>query len=558
MPRSTRRLATALTVSMVAAGVPGAAREPRLRSPGGLPPAVEGAASAIRPELIRAHMRFLADDLLEGRGPGTRGHRLAALYVATELEATGVEPSGDSGTYFQRVPLVRARPRESECRIVSAGEDRPLAYGQDYVVFADPTGKDAAVEAAVAFVGYGVAAPREHYDDYAGIDVAGKIVAYFAGAPASFSEASRALYDDPLGKRETATAHGAVGVVQLAAADEASAWGATVLASKVGTMALLDETERRRPAPDLAHLSAAGLEAVFAENMERLREAVADIAAGRPHSFLATRRLTVEARADREALSSENVVAVQRGSDARLAAEHVVYTAHLDHLGIGPAVDGDSIYNGARDNASGVAGLLAVARAFAALPGRPRRSVVFVATTAEEPGLLGSTHFVTHPPMPLETIVAAINLDGLAVFWPLLDAAGWGARHSDLGAVFAEAARAGGLAPTLPPDDDKVLLRFSDQASFARRGIPSMWLVYGDKSRDPHASPPELEARWDRSHTPGDDMTLPFDFDSSARLARVAFLTGYLVADRAPRPRWLPGAPPAPDPVGRARNAAAR
>jgi hypothetical protein len=552
MTRSSFRPAAVLATALVGLCALGLAKEPARETPSRVPPAVARAASAIRPETIRAHMRFLADDLLEGRGPGTRGHRVAALYVATELEALGLEPFGDGGTYFQEVRLARARAREAECRIGPAGGARPLAYGPDYVVFADPTGPDVAVEAPVAFVGYGVTAPEEHYDDYAGIDVAGQIAAYFPGAPPSFSEASRVRHDDPRSKREAAAARGAVGVLLLAADGEGATWDATVVASRFGTMALTEADDGPGEATDLAHLSPAGTAALFAEERGRLQEAVAAIEAGRAHSFHTSRRLVVRAPADRDLLSSENVVARWRGRDTKLWAEHVVYTAHLDHLGIGPAVNGDSIYNGARDNASGVAGLLAVARAFAALPARPRRSVVLVATTAEEPGLLGSTHFVTHSPMPLDGIVAAINLDGLAVFWPLRDAGGWGARHSDLGAIFEQAARAARLEATLPPDDDKVLLRFSDQASFARRGIPSVWLVYGDKSRDPRASPADLNGRWDRSHTPGDDMTLPFDFDSSARLARAAFLTGHLVADRVPRPRWRPG-----DPFGAPRDARA-
>lgn len=486
-------------------------------------------------------MRFLADDLLEGRGTGARGHRLAALYVATQFEGLGLEPAGDEGTYFQSVRLTRARPQEADCSLVlhSEGQDRPLVYGSDFVMFVDPAGPDTALRAPVAFVGYGVTAPEEHYDDYAGIDVAGKIVAYVGGAPASFADAPGAFFGDPALKRETAARHGAVGILQLSLPEESSDWKATVAGAGQGTMALAGAGATRTPY--LAYLSGSGVTTLFEGESARWQEARADVRAGKPHSFATTRELSVGQRTERSTLDSPNVVGVLRGSDAKVGGEYVVYSAHLDHLGVGEPVGGDAIYNGARDNASGVAGMLAVARAFASLAPRTRRSIVFLATTAEEPGALGSSYFVEHPPVPLHDVVADVNLDGLAVFWPLRDVAGWGARHSTLGAVVQEAARTLGLEATLPDDDSKVLIRFSDQASFARKGIPVVWLVYGDKSWDAGVDPGALEQKWARAHRPDDDMSQPFDFESSVKLSQAAFLTGYAVAGAARRPSWHAG-----------------
>jgi len=501
----------------------------------------ERALGQIRPELIRAHMRFLADDLLEGRGTGTRGHRLSALYAAAQYEGLGLEPRGDGGTYFQSMSLVRTQPRETECSLVlfANGQDRTLTYGSDFVMFVDPAGPDTAVRAPVAFVGYGVTSPEQHYDDYAGIDVTGKIVAYLEGAPRSFADAPGALFGDSDLKRETAARHGAVGILQLRLPDEDSNWDATVAGARQGAMALAGVSDTRTPY--LAYLSRSGVTALFDRESARWREALADVEAGKPHSFPTTRELSVRQRTERSTLDSANVVGVLRGSDAKVASEFVVYSAHLDHLGIGEPVDGDAIYNGARDNASGVAGMLAVARAFASLAPRPRRSIVFLATTAEEPGSLGSRYFVNHPPVPLPDIVAEINLDGLAVFWSLRDVAGWGARHSGLGAAVEEAARSLGLEATLPDNDSKVLIRFSDQAPFARKGIPVVWLVYGDKSWDAGVNPGALEQKWARAHLPNDDMSQPFDFDSSVKLSQAAFLTGYVVAQDVRRPSWCEG-----------------
>jgi hypothetical protein len=506
--------------------------------------AVEGAVRQIRPELIRAHMRFLADDLLEGRGTGARGDRLAALYVATQFEGLGLEPAGEGGTYLQSMRLARTLPREAECSLVlfADGQARALDYGSDFVMSVDPEGPDSALRAPVAFVGYGVTAPEQHYDDYAGIDVSGKVVACLGGAPASFAGAPAAFFGDPTLKRETAARQGAVGVVELSIPDESSGWDTTVAEARHGVMAMADGGDlaaSRRP-PYLAHLSASGVAALFDHESERWREALAEVKAGRAHSFTTTRELSVRQRTERSTLDSANVAGVLRGSDTTLRDEFVVYTAHLDHLGVGEPVGGDAIYNGARDNASGVAGLLAVARAFSAPALHPRRSIIFLATTAEEPGWLGSRYFVNHPPVPLQSIVANVNLDGLAVFWPLRDVAGWGARHSTLGAVVQEAARRAGLEATLPDEDGKVLIAFSDQASFAQKGVPAVWLVYGDKSRD-GVDTGALEQKWARAHRPDDDMSQPFDFDSSARLARAAFLTGYLVANDPQRPAWNKG-----------------
>ena len=490
-------------------------------------------------------MRFLADDLLEGRGTGARGHRLAALYAATQLEGLGLEPAGDDGTYFQSMRLTRARTRERDCSLVlfGDGQHRGLAYGSDYVMVVDPAGPDAALRAPVAFGGFGVTAPEEHYDDYAGIDVHGKIVACLEGAPASFGDEAAAFFGDPVLKRETAARHGAVGILQLGRPDDDSNWDETVAGAKNGVMAVVGAAaEARSPrTPHLAQLSKSGVATLFGREAGRWRAALADVKAGRPHSFTTTQELSVQQRTERHVLDSANVVGVLRGSDAKLRDEYLVYTAHLDHLGIGEPVGGDAIYNGARDNASGVAGLLAVARAFASLAPLPRRSIVFLATTAEEPGSLGSSHFVSHPPVPLRDIVAAVNLDGLAVFWPLRDVAGWGARHSSLGAAVEEAARWLGLEATLPQEDSKVLLGFSDQAPFARKGIPVVWLVYGDKSRDAGVDPRALEQQWARAHLPNDDMSQPFDFASSVELSQAAFLTGYLVANDTLRPSWREG-----------------
>jgi hypothetical protein len=508
-------------------------------------PALGAALASIRREVFHADMAFLADDLLEGRGIGTRGHRLAALFVASQFKAVGLEPAGDAGTYFQSMPLVQARPREAACSVVvvADGKQRRLNYGSDFVMLIDPLGPDVVLQAPVVFVGHGVSAPEEHYDDYAGMDVTGRIVAYLPGAPSSFPDAPAALYGDLTRKRGAAADHGAVAVLSLSRPDERSSWAETTDWAKQGAMRLGETGATASPhrIPLLASLSPAGVEALFEGESNRLREAMEDLKAGRSHSFLLTSELSVTQRSERSALESANVIGTLRGSDPKLRGEYVVYTAHLDHLGIGEPVNGDAIYNGARDNASGVAGLLAVARAFALLPRSPRRSVTFVATTAEEPGLLGSQYFVDHPPVALQDIVAEINLDGLAIFWPLRDVAGWGSSHSSLRAAVEAAAARLGIEATIPEKDAAVMVGAGDQAPFAQNGVPAVWVVYGDKTRDAAVDAQALEEKWSRPHQPSDDMDKPFDFDSSVKLAQAAFLTGFIVTNEVSRPAWSRG-----------------
>jgi hypothetical protein len=355
----------------------------------------------------------------------------------------------------------------------------------------------------------------------------------------------RAYYGSLEQKRLAARRHGAIGLLLITAPNDERDWTAVRDRAHDGWM----EPEGGRPsmegerpaAPFLAAISPSGAEILFEAAGRSWKETVESVRAGRRERRRLAVRVHVRQQSERLSVESPNVIALLRGGDTELAGEYVVYTAHLDHLGIGPPVDGDSIYNGARDNASGSAGLLAVARAFTRLPRAPRRSVIFVATAAEEPGFDGAAYFVMHPPVARHRMVANLNLDGLITYWPLRDVAAWGAGRSTLrGAVERAAARLG-LEATVPEDDDATLTVAGDQVCFAQAGIPVAWIVYGHKSQDPAIDPEALERRWDRAHQPSDDMTQPFDFDSARRLAQAAFLVGYQTAQEADRPKWSAG-----------------
>jgi hypothetical protein len=510
-----------------------------------------GVLDQIRPQALRAHIQFLADDLLEGRGTGTRGHRLAANYVAARFEALGLQPAGSDGSYFQPVPLRTFEAVAAECALVVIrdGKEVALTYGKDFAMPGDPLRAETSVAAPVVFAGYGVTAPEAGYDDYTGIDARGKVVILLQGAPASLLHNQRAYYSSSEVKRENAVAHGAVGLFGFMAPEEEKrlGWDTLVGLISAGGMRWLDPAGMPRPvSPEIratALLSTAALEGFFEGASASLTAVLADLRAGKPHPLELPAHVKLRVVSRHGQLESPNVAAVLPGSDSALRQEYVVYSAHLDHLGVGPPVKGDAIYNGATDNASGTAVLLEVARAFAGLRERPRRSVLFLAVTAEEKGLLGSDYFAHYPTVPAAGLVANVNLDGALMLHPLHDVVAFGAEHSNLAAAVEQAARQLGLELSPDPMPEQVLFVRSDQYSFVRRGVPSVFIVEGFETGDPKREGRALLTEWmdTRYHTPQDDLTHPLDFEAGAAFARVNFLIGYLVANQTPRPQWNAG-----------------
>jgi hypothetical protein len=535
-------LLVALSVASFAQGAPSGAAQDGLES---------GALAAIRPEGLRAGMRFLADDALEGRATGSRGYELAAKYVASRFEGMGLEPVGDAGTFFQRVRFrsYEPRPSASSLTLVRAGGDISLAFPADFITEGDPARPETEVEAPVVYVGYGVTAPEQGYDDYAGLDVRGKIVATVFGAPPRFAPSLRAHYSSGEAKRVNAAAHGAVGVLGLNDPVLESLYPYAMRVRDLAFPRLRWVDAEGTPADHLPELRAtAGLSLDAVTKLldgsgHTPEEVYAAARAGAPRTFEIPGTVRIHLSSKLGDLASPNVVARLPGSDPSLASEHVVYTAHLDHLGVGEAVKGDTIYNGALDNASGVACLIEIARAFTGMKERPRRSILFVAVTGEEEGLRGSDYFARNPTVPRKDLVANVNMDEDLMFWPMKDVVVHGAEHSSLGAVAEEAARRLGL--TLSPDTqpEQVLFVRSDQYSFVKQGIPAIATDVGLETTDPHLQPREIEDRWRRTtyHQPQDDMSQPFDWSAAVTYARFQFLCGYRIAQDPARPRWNAG-----------------
>lgn len=508
------------------------------------------AAATIRPEAIRADMRFLADDLLEGRGTGTRGHEIAAKFMASEFEAMGLEPAGENGTYFQSVPLRSIRPDagRTTMSIVRGEKQQELLFGQDFLTAGDPGRTETSVEAPVVYAGFAVTAPESSYDDYAGVDAKGKIVAYLYGAPSRFESTTRAHYSATAVKAANAAAHGATGMILLDSPDLELLYSFKDRVSDLAFPFLRWLDAQGRPNdffPELrgiANLSVEGTAKLLEQAGESPEEIQAAAQQGKPQSFALPGTVKLKIVSKHEALKSPNVVARLRGSDAKLREEYVVYSAHLDHLGIGEPVNGDKIYNGALDNASGSAALLEIARAYSRMKTRPRRSILFVSVTGEEEGLLGSDYFAHHPTMAKEGLVANINIDGAALLWPIEDVVARGSEHSTLSAAVREAGAHTGLEVSPDPHPESVLFIRSDQYSFVRQGVPSVFLSPGQKSSDPKMKPEEIRRAFlaTRYHKPQDDMSQAFFFESGAKFARYALLLGYLIAEKTEKPAWNP------------------
>ncbi len=520
--------------------------------------AVVVATKVIRPDEIRAHIRFLADSLLEGRAPGTPGYDIAARYVATELEGMGLHPAV-SGSWLQPVPFEKAVTDEaaSSLTLTMNGKEQKLTDAKDYILstwFANPAPKgesraESDVSAPVVFVGFGVTAPDQKYDDYAGVDVKGKIVAAIYGAPSSFPSTERAYYSDSVVKTKIALARGAIGVVGISLPEDWKRypWDWIVPQIQMGEMHWLDKSAVPHDFyPGLrgqAFFSEEGAKLLFTGSPKALDKAFADARASKPQAFPLPVSVHIHTVAAQQIIQSSNIIAELRGSDPALSDQYVVYTAHVDHLGICPAIDGDSVCHGALDNASGVATLLEIARAYASLPTPPRRSVLFVFVTGEEMGLLGSDYFAHFPTVPLASIVADVNIDGAPGVYAMKDFVALGAEHSTMGDDVASAAKLMGYEVTPDPMPEEVGFIRSDQYSFVLQGVPAVDIEDGVHAVDPKLNLFELEKKWlvTRYHTPLDSMDQPIDFESMAKGSVLNFLVGYQIAEHNAAPAWNNG-----------------
>ena len=512
----------------------------------------EPALSAIRPEAIRAHMRFLSDSLLQGRGVGTPGYQIAARYVAAQLEAADLHPAGADGNWFQTVPLRKAvcDDGKSSLVLVNGGGEQVLVPLKDYVLFGNLNQTENTVEAPLVFVGFGVSATERGYDDYAGADVRNKIVVTLLGAPAKFPSTVRAYYSDYLVKQRIAVAHGAVGYVEIMMPEDRKRlpWEWFMPQIQMGNAAWLDtKGHAHNGFPEIrayAMMSPSGTEKLFAGAGKTLDQIFETARSGRPQSFALPASARVHTISAHTSADSPNILGEIAGSDPVLRNQFVVYSAHVDHLGICPPKNGDNVCHGALDNASGTASLLEIAHAFASLPKAPRRSVLFLFVTGEEMGLLGSDYFANFPTVSRQAIVADINIDGApGLLYPMKDLVALGVEHSSLEQpAQSAAARIGYLLSPDPEPEENMFIR-SDQYSFVQQGIPAVFIGDGIHAVDPAVDGLKMQKEWavTKYHTPLDNMDQLLDYDSGARASRVNFLLGYEVAQQEAAPAWNKG-----------------
>jgi Zn-dependent M28 family amino/carboxypeptidase len=550
---------TACTLAIAAARAQKPAAPPVPEIPG-LPQAARIAASSIDPEKIRAHVRFLSLDLLEGRGPGKRGAELAAEYIATQFSLAGVEPAGDNGTYFQRVPLVAIHTIDDKTRfafVPANGQPIDLAYGSE-IVSKDQTGHDTAdFDAPIVFVGYGIHAPEYHWDDYAGadgkeIDLKGKIALVIVNEPPSndekfFKGPALTYYGRWTYKYEEAARRGAVGVLIIHRTDLASYGWEVVRNSQAVEKSYLQGD------PDATLRAAAWIQHDVAQHLFTLA-GLGDLdqaidTAGKPGAFHPV-ELPVKLRAHIESrvrsYESSNVVGrVPGASDTGSGSTRaVLYTAHYDHLGIDPDAKGDNIYNGAADNGTGCGILLELARAFAQSPVRPPHAVYFVSVTAEEQGLLGSQYLGLHPPIPAGQFSLDLNYDMLLPIGIPRSVTLNGAERTDFWSSAQTVARAFDLAILSDPEPGAGHYYRSDHFSLSRVGIPAFSVDQGDlfEGHTPEWGRQQSDDYFAHHyHQPSDQYRADWDFRGNAKLARFGFVLGWLASEQPKTVEWLPG-----------------
>lgn len=510
--------------------------------------AVPANGDGISATRVRADIEFLADDLLEGREAGTRGYDLAARYVAAALKAAGYAPAGDNGTYFQQVPFVEATQTGASIRLAVNGSSVDLAVPGEALGSVSILSPEPIVTAPVVYAGYGVTAPDFGHDDYAGLDVKGKIVAVLSGAPATLPSEPRAYYAGD-SKFRNAAEHGAMGVVTLITEEDAKRYPWAAITRDFGrpqlTRANPDGTpavsERRLRAGGLLSVEAAGK--LFAAAPVSFETAVADAVAGKTGGMPLKAALTFSSTVTDRRTSSVNVVGRLEGSDPTLAATSVVLSAHLDHTGVLTSDEGDRINNGAYDNAVGSAIVLEVARALASRAQRPKRSIVVAFVTAEERGLLGSDYFARHPGAAVGRIVANVNLDMPTFLYGTRDIVAFGTTHSTLEAVVERVTRELGYTLSPDPMPEQNLFIRSDQYSFVKQGIPAAYLMPGFSAADPAVNAQQVFGEFlaKHYHKPSDDLSLPMDLAAVEKFTRANYLIAKAIADDPVDPTWKPG-----------------
>jgi len=510
------------------------------------------AARTINADVLRGHIRFLSSDLLGGRGPATPGDRLAQQYIAAQMEAIGLQPGAPGGGWLQPLDIVGITSHNPDVASVTKGGDKvDLKYKDDYIAFSGVGTPEARVDnAEIVFVGYGIVAPEYQWDDYKGVDLKGKVLLMMNNDPAAdpklFAGKTRQYYGRWTYKYEIAAQKGAAGAIIIHTEPSAgykwqvvtSSWSGENFSlpsegqPEVQIQAWATEEASRR----IARLGGQDLDALRAAAEKRDFKPV-------PLGV----SLTLTLRNDVQKKQTANVIGKLPGRDPILGQQAVLYTAHHDHLGMREATKPgeDVIYNGARDNASGVAAVLAIARAMKALPQAPRRTILFAAVAGEEQGLLGSGYLAAHPPAPIGLLAANINIDELGIWGKTRDMIMIGKGKSTLDTVVEAIAAAQGRRHIVGDQNpDKGFFYRSDQFNLAKRGVPAAYLESGvEVVGKPEGWGAAQHAKYEETdyHQPSDELRPDWDFSGAVEDAQFLFYLGVKVAEGKNMPSWNPG-----------------
>lgn len=494
---------------------------------------------------VHAHVQFLASDLLEGRDTGSRGHEIAAEYVASEFLALGLKPAGENGSWYQWVPFRRATlVKDGTSVSISEGGAASSVSMDDLVVRPSLTEKQRELSAGLVFAGYGIDDRALHINDYKGIDARGKIVVVFRGAPNGIDNDVAAHLSGT--KDEIAARHGAIGLIEISTRTPSAGRPSSLARlAESASVDWVDASGRAGSTPPglriRAMVSPAFAQRLFLGAAKSLDAVRADAAANKKlKSFALKPTLTIKSSTEWQDFKSPEVVAMLPGTDPALKDQYVAMMGHLDHLGLKKdAKPGeDNVYNGALDNAAGVATLLEAAHHFVDSGEAPKRSILFVIHTGEEKGLLGADYFASHPTVPIKSIVGGVDLDMPVPLYPFTDVVAFGGGHSTMGNAVREAAREMGIGVSPDPMPEQSIFTRSDHYQFVRKGVPSILLFTGYANGG--------KEKWDdffqhRYHSVKDDLSQPIQWDAAARYADYNYRIARILADNPDRPKWLQG-----------------
>jgi Zn-dependent M28 family amino/carboxypeptidase len=521
---------------------------------------IESAGAKIEESVLRAHVKFLADDLLEGRGPGSRGGMLAAKYIAAEFESLNLEPASADRSYFQQVQMIGTKTDPSTSLVVksSAGEGgksseqiAEFKFGDEFVCGTDLEQNEIPIFGEIVFVGYGIQSPENRWDDFKGVDLRGKVLMIMVNdPPASSSEPNlfggRGLtyYGRWTYKYEQAARLGAAGVI-LIHTNESAGYGWSVVRNSWSGERFGLLPDGKSPALRLKSWVtdevAQKIVQMGGHNLNQLRQTAAS-RNFRP--VILNARVEMVLRTQVQRMTSPNVVAIYGGIDPTLKNEYLIYSAHWDHLGMRPDQTGDNIYNGAADNATGIAGLLAIAKAYTSLGIKPKRSILFIATTAEEQGLLGAEYYIKNPLVPIAQTAANINVDLMNVHGVTTDITPMGAERSTIGSTIEEVAKENQLIVSPDAHPEQGYFYRSDHFPFAKAGIPAVNFEPGTKfvgHSNKWADEQIQDYRRNRYHQPSDEYSPNWNFSGMVQQSRLAFQLGLRLANSNEMPQWNKG-----------------